>query len=114
MKPLVYVAGPYTHPDPVINTREACLVADKLTEMGAAVVVPHLSLLWHAISPAPLETWYERDLDVLRHCHAVVRLQGASTGADAEVTDAVRHGIPVYSWPGDTFGLRDFIGRWAA
>lgn len=111
-KPLVYIAGPYTHPDPVTNTREACLVADRVTEMGAAVIVPHLSLLWHAISPAPIETWYERDIDVMRHCHAVVRLPGASTGADAEVGEAVRLDLPVYAWPGETGDLAALIDGW--
>lgn len=99
MKPLVYIAGPYTKPDPVTNTRKACLVADEVAAMGAGVIVPHLSLLWHAISPAPIETWYARDLDVLRRCQIVVQIPGESTGADAEIEEACRLGIPIYTWP---------------
>jgi hypothetical protein len=39
MKPLVYVAGPYAHSDPVLNTRNACLFADELVAAGAAVFI---------------------------------------------------------------------------
>jgi hypothetical protein len=115
-KPLVYVAGPYTRPDPVINTRNACLVADELAAMGAAVIVPHLSLLWHAISPQSIETWYQRDIDVLRHCNAVVLLPvpGPSTGADAEVAEAARLGLTVYCWPEAQDAFAAYVGRWAA
>lgn len=85
VKPLVYIAGPYTNPDPVLNVRRACVVADELVKAGAAVVVPHLSMLWHLTSPASIDEWYERDLDVLAHCDALVRFYGPSTGADREV-----------------------------
>lgn len=111
MKPLIYVAGPYTHPDPVLNTRAACMVGDKLVSLGAAVIIPHLSLLWHAISPQPVERWYQRDLDVMEHCTAVVRFAGESTGADLEVKAAKALGIPVFDWtlPAPVY---DFIARW--
>lgn len=112
MKPLVYIAGPYAKPDPVLNTREACLVADRVVDLGAAVIVPHLSLLWHAISPQPVDTWYARDLDVLRHCHALVRIPGESTGADDEVDEACRLGLQIFSWPIAERQLGMFIGRW--
>lgn len=97
MKPLVYVAGPYTRPDPIVNVRRACAVGDMLTSHGCAVIIPHLSMLWHLVSPQPIETWYERDLDVMRRCDAVVRLSGESTGADQEVEIATESGIPVFS-----------------
>lgn len=96
MKPLVYVAGPYTHPDPILNTRRAVEVADELVALGCAVVIPHLSLLWHLISPQPIAEWYQRDLDVMAHCTAVVRFEGVSTGADLEVKTAEALGIPVF------------------
>jgi hypothetical protein len=114
VKPLVYVAGPYTHPEPVLNTRAACLLADHLVSVGAAVIVPHLSLLWHAISPASVDDWYARDLDVLAHCHAVALLPGESTGADAEVAYARGRDIPVYSTdqPIAMNLLRQFILEW--
>ena len=93
MKPLVYVAGPYTNPDPVINVRRACNVADQLVKAGAAVIVPHLSMLWHLTSPASIDEWYQRDLDMLDHCHALVRFYGPSSGADKEWEHAAWLGI---------------------
>lgn len=95
MKPLCYVAGPYTHPDPVLNVRVAVAAADALVAAGAAVHVPHLSMLWHTISPKPVEEWYAIDLDVLAHCDLMYRIPGESTGADAEEEAATEKGIPV-------------------
>lgn len=106
MKPLVYVAGPYTHPDPVLNTHTAVRAAEEIEMLGCYVVIPHLSLLWHAISPAPVERWYERDLAVMHRCDALVRLPGESAGADAEV--AAFKG-PVFYWPEYWKSLEDWI-----
>lgn len=92
----IYVAGPYTAPDPVENTHRAIKAADALLAMGHAVFVPHLNLLWHAVSPKPPETWYAHDLRWMPACDALLRLPGASKGADAEVTEAFRLGIQVY------------------
>lgn len=97
-KPLVYIAGPYTHPDPVDNTRQAIHVAEALMiDYDLAVIIPHLNLLWHFLQPAPLEMWHERDLDVVDHCDALIRIGGTSTGADAEVDYAKGRGIRVFS-----------------
>lgn len=93
---LIYVAGPYTHPDPVKNTHNAIRVGEKVERLGAAVFIPHLSLVWHLVSPAPIERWYERDLAVLERCDALVRIPGPSTGADAEVARAEELGLPVF------------------
>lgn len=106
MKPLVYIAGPYTHPDPVENTHKAVRAAEQIEALGCDVVIPHLSLLWHAISPAPIERWYERDLAVMHRCDALVRLPGKSTGADAEV--AAFRG-PIYEWPDHTGMFRKWL-----
>lgn len=96
--PLVYVAGPYTHPDPVENTHKACEVASAIMDTGlAAVLLPHPALVWHLVTPRPLDFWYELDLAHLARCDAVFRFEGASTGADAEVAFAVERGIPVFT-----------------
>lgn len=96
MKPLVYLAGPYTNPDPVVNTRQTCIIASGLVDGGQVTpVVPHLSLLWHLVVPQPIEWWYAYDLEILARCDYVLRLAGESTGADAEVKEAERLGIPV-------------------
>lgn len=102
MKPLVYVAGPYSKPDPVLNAHTAIKAAEEIELYGYDVFIPHLSLLWHLVSPAPYERWCERDNAVLRRCDAVVRLSGHSPGADAECELARSLGIVVvpFSGPG--------------
>lgn len=96
-KPLVYIAGPYSHPDPVENTHKAIRMAELIEEwFDVGVVIPHLSLAWHLVSPALVDVWYARDLHLLERCDALFRMNGASTGADREVTHARLHGIAVF------------------
>jgi hypothetical protein len=98
MRPLLYVAAPYTRPDPVRNTHAVCRVAMAIYEQTEwAPLVPHLSLLWHAVTPRENEFWLEYDLHLMRKCQAVVRLPGESPGADAEIVEAERLGIRVLS-----------------
>lgn len=52
-------------------------------------------MLWHLVRPAPIDQWYRRDLDVLEHCHILVRFPGKSTGADDECSIAHELGIPI-------------------
>lgn len=110
--PLVYVAGPYTRPDPVANTHETIKVATRLYETGLVVpLVPHLTLLWHLLEPRPLDFWYAYDLHLLARCDAVLRLPGDSTGADEEVCAAGGLGIPVFE---DQEALLEWARREAA
>lgn len=95
-RPLLYVAGPYTNPDPVENTHAACKAAMVIyDETNWCPVVPHLSLLWHAVVPRAYQHWLDYDLHLLRKCDAVVRLPGGSTGADQEIVFARKHGIQI-------------------
>lgn len=112
MKPLVYVAAPYTNPDPVENTHRAVTYATRLYEEGYCTpFVPHLTLAWHLVTPRPVEFWYQLDHEYLARCDAVVRLTGGSSGADAEVEMAFRLGIPVFS-EREVAELRDFCRNW--
>lgn len=100
-KPLVYVAGPYSHPDPVANTHNAVEFAETRLRDGLVTpVVPHLTMLWHAIFPHDVETWYAYDLEILARCDALFRLPGDSTGADKEVAYANELGLPVFDHVG--------------
>lgn len=107
-RPLVYIAGPYTRPDPVSNTHRTIMAAEDLHDSGLVTcVVPHTTLLWHAIAPHDdVEHWYEYDLAVLKRCDALLRLPGDSSGADNEVAFAEEHGVPV-------FHDRDHLLSWA-
>jgi nucleoside 2-deoxyribosyltransferase len=94
-KPLVYLAGPYSHPDPVLNVRYCIGVGDDLLAEGDVVpLVPHLTLLWHFVRPRPIDDWYTYDIALLARCDAVLRLPGDSVGADAEIEFALATGIP--------------------
>lgn len=97
-RPLVYVAGPYTRPDPVFNTHAAVQVGEELQATGLVTcLVPHLSLLSHMIVPHnDIDHWYEHDLATLARCDALYRMDGDSTGADAEVDFAYERDIPVF------------------
>ena len=92
----VYVAGPYTHPDPVENTHNVIQVANQLIEAGFVPFVPHINLVWHLVTPKPPEYWYEWDLEWLERCDCLLRLPGESSGADKEVERAKELGIPVF------------------
>lgn len=96
MKPMLYIAGPYTNPDPVINTHRAARFATAVWDLGVWVpFVPHLSLLWHMVTPRNVDHWYELDLHQMAHCDAIVRLPGASSGADKELAKAIEWGLQV-------------------
>lgn len=94
----VYVAGPYTKGDVVINVRHAILVGNKLREMGFTPYIPHLSCFWHMVVPhKQIDFWYDYDFEWLAVCDAVFRFPGESVGADNAFAWAKVHGIPVYS-----------------
>jgi hypothetical protein len=90
----LYIAGPYTRPDPVINTNAALRIGTGLFERGLYVpYVPHVTLLWHCVTPKPIEHWYALDLEHMTRCDAFVRLPGESTGADLEAKVADNSGL---------------------
>jgi uncharacterized protein DUF4406 len=92
----VYVAGPYSAGDVAVNIRNAYATATQLADAGFAPFVPHHTHFWHLLFPRPYEEWLKLDLAFLGCCNAVLRLAGESPGADAEVREAQRRGIPVY------------------
>lgn len=95
-RPLLYVAAPYTRPEPVSNTHHVYRVATIIYNTTEwCPVVPHSSLLWHLVNPQPEEYWYEYDLHLLAGCAAIVRLPGHSPGAANEIKFAKERGIAV-------------------
>jgi len=94
-QPLLYIAGPYTHPDPVANTRRMVKIADALIPRGVTPLIPHMTLLWHMVRPRSYDFWLEYDLRLVERCDALLRVPGASRGADAEVIHARDLEIPV-------------------
>lgn len=92
----IYIAGPYTHPDPVVNTRRAIEAGEILRSMGFVPFIPHLTHLWHLVKPHSIDYWYDFDIEWLKRCDGLIRLPGESVGADKEVEIARIMGIPIF------------------
>ena len=93
----VYIAGPYTNTDPVVNTRRAISAGEAVRGRGHTPFIPHLTLFWHLVYEHEAQFWYDYDLEWLAVCNALIRLPGDSLGADKEVDRAKELGIPVYT-----------------
>lgn len=108
----VYIAGPITKGDLRFNIHRAETMFYRLLKAGFAPFCPH----WSCYASGPLLTpdgrvyaiaaavhpgtshadWVALDLAWVRVADAVLRLPGESTGADAEVAEARRVGVPVF------------------
>jgi hypothetical protein len=93
---IIYISAPFSLGDQMLNVRKACEAGDKLLEMGHIPVVPHLSALWHCISPKSWDEWLIIDRALIPRMDALLRLPGISKGADKEVELARELDIPVY------------------
>lgn len=92
----VYIAGPITKGDQFANVRAALDAATAVLHAGHIPFVPHLTCFWHTVHPQPYETWMMYDAVWLAVCDGVLRIPGESSGADREVTQARRLGLPVW------------------
>lgn len=104
--PLVYLAGPYSKPDPIVNVHECVKLANRLLDC-CIPVLPHTAMVWHLVSPKPYEEWLRMDSAVQRRCDALLRWGGESSGADGELRQALEWGQPVFGSPED-------LRRWVA
>ena len=94
-KPLVYISGPYTIPEPISNTRKAMDAWNTLVEAGYIPIIPHATLFVNLVYEKSPDFWYEYDLHILARCDYLLRLPGYSRGADIEVKFALENNIPV-------------------
>lgn len=106
---VIYIAGPISQGNLLNNIRQACDAGLELLRAGHAPVIPHLScfagcralggMFVPEVVPAgtTLREWYAADLQIVRRCDAVLRLPGASVGADAEVQLASELSLPVFT-----------------
>ena len=92
----VYIAGPYSKGDVMLNIREAIFAADWVLAAGHVPFLPHLTGFWHVISPKPYEAWLALDAAWLRQCEVLIRLPGESSGSDGEAAEAKTLGMPVF------------------
>ena len=97
MKPLVYIAAPYSIGDKEANTRASLDAANELLATGLFIPFPPLlSHYWDLYSPKDYEEWLEIDKHWLSHCDAMLRLPGESAGADREEMWARERGLSVF------------------
>lgn len=92
----VYVAGPMTKGDYMMNVRAAVDAAQVLRDLGFFPYMPQMTTLWHMTYHRAYEDWMVQDFEWLTACHALLRLPGESSGADREMGFAVAHAIPVF------------------
>ena len=92
----VYIAGPYTTPDPAENVYKTIQAASQLADMGFAPYVPHLSHLWHLIAPRTYDFWLALDAEYLKVCECMLRLPGLSMGAEQEELLAKASNVPIF------------------
>lgn len=116
---MILIAGPYrsgTGDDPLLLRRnldrleEAAwpiFAAGHLPMIGEWVALPVLASAGAAGLSDPLAdaVMYPTAQRLLQHCDAVLRLPGASTGADADVALADQLGLPVYTRVDDIPGV---------
>ena len=93
---IIYISAPYSNGDISENIRRACFAGDEILRKGHIPLVPHLTHLWHLISPKLWIDWLQIDFALLSTCDALLRLDGESEEADLEVAEAERLCIFIY------------------
>lgn len=92
----IYIAGPMSKGDRVKNLAQGLVVYRELILAGHAPFCPMLSFFAGPFVDAGHGDWLAADLPWLRSADAVVRLPGESVGAEIEVAEARKIGIPVH------------------
>ena len=95
----IYVAGPITKGNTLLNIRNGMTTGIDLIRRGFVPFVPHNDFIQYILDPDTLDydTILEQDLAWVEKCDALLRLPGDSPGADREVAHAIRHRLLVTS-----------------
>jgi hypothetical protein len=92
----VYVAGPISLGDFILNIRRGIDAANDLKRLGFIPFCPFLDAFWQLVHHMDYEELLDQDFAWIEVCDAVFRMPGESPGADREVAHARKLGIPVY------------------
>ncbi len=92
----VYIASPYTIGDIAMNVKLQIDTVDQLINLGFVPFAPLYYHFQHMMHPRSSDDWMALDLEWLDSCDAVLRLPGASFGADREVECAESKGKPIF------------------
>jgi len=120
---LVYLAQPYSHPDPQVKEEryhQSCIAAARLMGAGMAVFSPIAhshSIEVHGMDKVESgDFWLQQDFAVLKHCKAMIILMlpgwNKSHGVAEETGFAKDHNIPIYLMEptmNADFKVEDFI-----
>lgn len=93
---LVYIASPYSHGDREFNVQRQIEASHRLIDWGYLPLAP--LVIGHSMEQVrerPYSEWMECCYGWLSRCDVMLRLEGTSKGADMEVAEATRLGIPV-------------------
>jgi hypothetical protein len=118
MRKLVYVAGPLKADSNIgmlLNRIKAAQIGAELRRLGFAVIVPHLESVFTEDTLTE-EAWLAHGIAVMRRCDAVVlvpRSEG-SEGTQAEIVEAISHGISIYKWPDHPKNYQKRYSGWEA
>lgn len=98
----IYIAGPLTAPNREQNVEIGMTAYLQLLRKGHYPFLPHFDYYADNLAkrigrPVTYEQWMELDFAWIPKCDAMLRLPGASSGADREVAEADRLNIPVYT-----------------
>ncbi len=101
---MIYLASPYTHPNPVVREKRfdaACAAAAWLMRAGLSVYAPiaHSHPLVRYGLPIEWEFWQANDCEHMKRCNEllVLTLDGwkTSRGVQAEIDLAIEMGLPI-------------------
>lgn len=92
----VYIASSYTLGDVAVNVKLQIDTVDELMNKGFAPFAPLYSHFQHMVHPRPYQDWVKIDLEWVKVCDCLLRLDGESKGADGEVEYAKELGLPVF------------------
>lgn len=98
IRPLVYVAGPYTEGDRTENIRRAVMLMESIIEAGGTPFVPQLLQLADLTCPHDYDYWLDYCKSMVLRCDMVARMPGKSPGAEEEAILAQSANIPVYKY----------------
>ena len=92
----VYIASPYTKGDPAVNVKRQLDMFDILFDLKFYPFAPLFTHFQHITHPRPYQDWVNFDLEWVKVCNCVLRMDGESSGADGEVEYADELGRPVF------------------
>jgi len=105
----VYIASPYSKGDVAYNVKVQIDCANELMNKGFTPFTPLLIHFQHLVHPRSYEDWMKLDLEWLKSCDCVLRLEGESSGADRETEYAYKNGIPVFYCIKDLVDFKDYF-----